>query len=554
MSMNAQHADLRQIDDGSAMTFAVACPQCRWSLERRGQDELYCPRDRHSFYRSEGIWRMVTSERATYFQKFIQDYETVRREEGRGADDAEYYRNLPFTDLTGRFAEDWRIRATSFRALMKQVLHPIEAQHGRPLKILDIGAGNGWLSNHLAARGHDVAAVDLLANASDGLGAHVHFETVFVPVQAEFDRLPFVDDQVDLIIFNGSLHYSTDFAVTLGGALRVLRSDGKLAVVDSPVYRHAASGQAMVREREAQFQRRYGFPSNAIPCENFLTYDRLRDLARGLGLELQTFEPFYGVSWALRPWKARVRRRREPAKFLLIVGQRGVQEVRSPRRLVRSVGRFWLRLRFRLTQRHRYDKLILEEVAGRPILVLPQVFNPKLLRTGEFLAGVLDNRLVPPGAAVLDMGTGSGVGAVAAAAFAKRVVAVDINPQAVRCARINALLNDVEDKVEVRQGDLFAAVPGERFDVVLFNPPYFRGVPQDALDHAWRSLDVVERFAADLIDHLTPSGQAVIVLSTDGESHSFLESFRINGYDVSAVAQQNLVNELLTVYRLRVKG
>ena len=62
------------------------------------------------------------------------------------------------------------------------------------------------------------------------------------------------------------------------------------------------------------------------------------------------------------------------------------------------------------------------------------------------------------------MGTGSGVGAVFAAQWARRVVAVDINPAAVRCARINALLNHVEDRVDVVEGDLFEPIGGQRFD------------------------------------------------------------------------------------------
>ena len=132
--------------------------------------------------------------------------------------------------------------------------------------------------------------------------------------------------------------------------------------------------------------------------------------------------------------------------------------------VVRSLWRFFLQWRFRIFHRHRYNRLVLEEVAGRPILVLPQVFNPKLLRTGDFLARTLSPRWIPPASTVLDMGTGSGVGAVIAAAWARRVVAVDVNPMAVRCARINVLLNQVENRVEVCLGDLFSPVRDQRFD------------------------------------------------------------------------------------------
>jgi release factor glutamine methyltransferase len=185
---------------------------------------------------------------------------------------------------------------------------------------------------------------------------------------------------------------------------------------------------------------------------------------------------------------------------------------------------------------------------------LPEVFNPNLFRTGAFFAGALHERLIPQGSTVLDLGSGSGVAGIAAATWASRVVAVDINPEAVRCSKINAMLNRVEDTVDVRAGDLFEPVSNERFDVVLFNPPYFRGTPQDAADRAWRSVDTVERFAARLGGHLKPGGCALVVLSTDGETAAFLEAFRTNGLDISVAARQALMNETLTVYRLSVEG
>ena len=74
---------------------------------------------------------------------------------------------------------------------MERCLSPAEERLARPLRLLDLGAGNGWLSYHLARRGHEAAAVDLTVNDFDGLGAHVHFDAPFTPVQAEFDHLPF---------------------------------------------------------------------------------------------------------------------------------------------------------------------------------------------------------------------------------------------------------------------------------------------------------------------------------------------------------------------------
>lgn len=118
---------------------------------------------------------------------------------------------------------------------------------------------------------------------------------------------------------------------------------------------------------------------------------------------------------------------------------------------------------FLLLQRHRHDRLVLETIGGKSLLILPQVLHPVLFRTGWFLAECLDERLVPRGSVVLDMGTGSGVGAIFAAQWARRVVAVDVNLAAVRCARINALLNEVEEALEVCLGDLFTLVQGQPY-------------------------------------------------------------------------------------------
>jgi SAM-dependent methyltransferase len=71
----------------------------------------------------------------------------------------------------------------------------------------------------------------------------------------------------------------------------------------------------------------------------------------------------------------------------------------------------------------------------------------------------------------LDVGTGSGIHALAAAEHAKRVVAVDINPRALRFAEFNAALNGI-DNVEFREGSVFDPVEGERFDLIVSNPPY----------------------------------------------------------------------------------
>jgi release factor glutamine methyltransferase len=205
---------------------------------------------------------------------------------------------------------------------------------------------------------------------------------------------------------------------------------------------------------------------------------------------------------------------------------------------------------YRLAGKHRYDDFRMERIQGVPFLVTPSVFNPKVPRTGEFLASLLDANLVGHEDEVLDMGTGSGVGAVFAAKYARRVVAVDINPAAVRCAGVNTLINGMEGRVDLRHGDLFAPVHGEKFDLILFNPPFVRGAPADDRDRAWRSSDVAERFAAGLREHLKPRGSALVLLSTFGDGTHFLQAFGEQSLGVSVLAERRFINERLTVFRV----
>jgi release factor glutamine methyltransferase len=209
-----------------------------------------------------------------------------------------------------------------------------------------------------------------------------------------------------------------------------------------------------------------------------------------------------------------------------------------------------LELGMRLTRQWRYDDYRLETVCGLRILVLPGVANPKLLRTGAFFAGSLDVAMLT-GRDVLDIGTGSGICALVAARRARRVVASDLSRAAVRCARLNALMNQLEARVDIRHGDLFAPVPGERFDLILFNPPFLLGAPRDERDAAWRSQDAAVRFAAGLDAHLAPGGFALLLLSTFGDAcESFIDELRSRGFVLGVDARRRYINETVTLLRV----
>jgi ubiquinone/menaquinone biosynthesis C-methylase UbiE len=290
------------------------CPRCQGPLQKISDHQLHCPTDNLSFQQVNGIWKFLIPERESHYARFINDYEKIRNLEGRHSQDSSYYRSLPFRDLSGRFSGDWRIRAVSYK-ILERIITP-------GMKVIDLGAGNGWLSNRLAAHGCEVHAVDLLLNAEDGLGAWKYYEKKFTPVQAEFSKLPFVNDGASLVIFNASFHYAEDYQEVLKEALRVIEPQGRVIIMDSPVYHHEESGERMVNERKAAFLSQYGFASDALQSKNYITYQQMEQLGKSTGIQWKHLRPFYGIRWALRPWLANLRDRREPAEFGLWLGSR----------------------------------------------------------------------------------------------------------------------------------------------------------------------------------------------------------------------------------------
>jgi SAM-dependent methyltransferase len=304
---------------------ALLCGQCNTPLAemtpetRTGSGERVCPDCATTTEYIDGIWRSLSPQRTDHFRDFIAEYEFIRSAEGRGSMYSEYYLNLPYRDISGRNRDQWKIRARTFHTIEQRILAPLAKLNQRALHILDLGAGNGWLSYRLALLGHHPIAVDLLTNDQDGLGAAIHYQErirpLFSRVQADLDRLPFASSAFDLAIFNASFHYSENYAQTFAEALRCIRPAGSIIIADTPWYAKEESGRRMVEEKHKQFSATYGFASDSISSLEYLTPDRLQRLQKLFDLEWSCTKPFYGISWSLRPLRAKLKGRRPPSQF-----------------------------------------------------------------------------------------------------------------------------------------------------------------------------------------------------------------------------------------------
>jgi release factor glutamine methyltransferase len=183
------------------------------------------------------------------------------------------------------------------------------------------------------------------------------------------------------------------------------------------------------------------------------------------------------------------------------------------------------------------------EVLGRTLEIPPQVIPPPRMSLGP---AVRDE--VREGDRVLDMGTGSGINAILAAAKSTDVLAVDINPHAVAAAAANAERNGVADRITVRESDVFAAVDGT-FDLIIFDPPFRWFAPRDYLEASMadENYQALTRFLEQAGDHLAPGGRILMLFGTSGDLDYLYRTAAANGYNRETVSTRELTRDDQTV-------
>lgn len=176
------------------------------------------------------------------------------------------------------------------------------------------------------------------------------------------------------------------------------------------------------------------------------------------------------------------------------------------------------------------------------LLELPGVYGPR--PDSLLLAGLIPAH-VREGDRVLDVFTGCGVLAVtAAAAGAGAVSAVDVSRRAMLSVAINSRLNGVT--VRAQRGSMFDPVLGQRFDLIVANPPYVPSATDDVTARgaarAWEAgpdgRRFLDPFLERLPDHLGPTGRVLLVQSSICDTERTVTALSSAGIDADIVACQ----------------
>lgn len=195
------------------------------------------------------------------------------------------------------------------------------------------------------------------------------------------------------------------------------------------------------------------------------------------------------------------------------------------------------------------------EYQGFKFLVFKDVYDPS---DDTFL--LAENLDVSENDYVLDMGTGCGVLAIIAGKTATKVVGVDISERSVMNARTNVTLNNMENRVEIRLGNLWNALkPDERFNLILFNSPYLpiqnSEANTDILEKAWNGgengREIIDAFLAKFDDFLEGEGRVQMVLSSLSGIENTLSYLEKKGFQVKKKTEKKFFFEKLVLINIK---
>ncbi len=192
------------------------------------------------------------------FQEKEAAYLRARRLEGRVLNDDEVARlpHLPFAFCRLPLEKEWRWRRRSFQRLQKY-LRKKYAQ--RPLRILDLGCGNGWMANRLAEQPNwDIWAVDL--NETELVqGARCFGRSNLQFVYADVLQGILPQTHFDVVVLAASVQYFPDLPELWPALHNTLTTNGEIHIVDSNFYPNETA-RAAAKQRTADYYAQLGVP------------------------------------------------------------------------------------------------------------------------------------------------------------------------------------------------------------------------------------------------------------------------------------------------------
>jgi 2-polyprenyl-3-methyl-5-hydroxy-6-metoxy-1,4-benzoquinol methylase len=262
----------------------LACPICRSTIH---PNSFTCERG-HSFEQRDGVLSLLTPQFAAQLNAFAQAFAADRITQHYPALPHSAYAHLPFGDAV-RNDPEWRSRQADLRAIL--TLLPKD----KPLRILDVGAWNGWLSHQLAKHGHVVTAVSYFADAQDGLGARTFYPNPqWRAIQMDECELDLIQEQFDVVVLNRCVHFSPDTARQVQAAQARVAQGGLLFVTGLNIFKDPSQCIARIQQRMNAFEQRHGISLFLRPTRGYLDWGDVAHFQK-MGLHVKPIWSLWGA-------------------------------------------------------------------------------------------------------------------------------------------------------------------------------------------------------------------------------------------------------------------
>ena len=307
----------------------MRCPECELPLDA----DWSCV-NHHAWPLVDGVRQCINADLSRTLDPFLKAFRTYRGVAGERLLEPGMYNRLPESgmDIDPGL---WQLRKYDLEVLvnlLSPVCHPEEALRRRispqparhflkdpssktrqddrvedksasfPLRILDIGAWNGWLSHRLAALGHTVTATDVFTDAHDGLGAVQHYPAKFIAVQADQERLHLFDGPYDLIIAQRCMGYMVHIARSMDQMKGLLAPGGTLMLTGLNIFRDPRSIRKHFAQSALRFTEQYGLPFFFKNVKGYLDLDDQRTLEQ-CGVQLLPYPQLKWKNFISGPFK-----------------------------------------------------------------------------------------------------------------------------------------------------------------------------------------------------------------------------------------------------------
>lgn len=173
---------------------------------------------------------------------FEESYIALRKKEGTLYTDEEV-QLLPLISKDHLHYKEWQVRRRSAQRLRHYL-----KQFKKPLKILEVGCGNGWLSNHLAQlSGSTVTGIDINATELQQAVTVFGHQRNLKFIHGDIREGALSRGQFDIIVFAAAIHYFSSFSAIIGLTLQHLRANGEIHLIDSHFYTEKEASAAKLR-------------------------------------------------------------------------------------------------------------------------------------------------------------------------------------------------------------------------------------------------------------------------------------------------------------------